>query len=225
MRILFVFLFFSTQLYAYTPGFESAPLNPDIEYEIYYLKPFPVAKKQKFSVIKCIYFKTLKKKSSQKHTKPLSCSPVSLVHFSLSALEAIAIDLEKWNPYYLGLNVAVFVGLIFGKIRNWIWRNPIGRVVGVLALTGEISDFVEQKKQSLVYVVISKIDQKQIELQEKNQYRIPKSLTESEEFLTGKKPLANSKKDNPLLPNKSWISLEGFDAQLIRELLKLLSNA
>lgn len=209
MYIIFIFVFFfSIPLYSYTPGFKTFPIKPYSNFITYYLQPVEREGEKNFLVIKCA--------REKKKAKPF-CEVFSSVYFSLSSLEAIAVDLEKWDSYYLGLDVGVFVGAFFQKIRSWVWRNPIGRVVGVLALTGEVSDFVVSRKQGVVYAVVSEIDQKQAELRELKKYALPKSLEKKESSL-------GLKNKEQLLPSKLWIPLKGFDLGLINQLLNLVGN-
>ncbi|MBE8162619.1 MAG: hypothetical protein HAW63_01350 [Bdellovibrionaceae bacterium] len=179
------------------PAIESTKQNPAIENT-----------KQNFLVVECI--------SASKKAKP-HCQVFSSTTFSLSQLEVLAVNLEKWDNYYLGLDVGVFVGLIFKKIRRWAWKNPVGRVVALLALIGEVNDFIIQGKQGVAYAVINKIDQKQIELKE---------LEQSPLSLVIKEPLQKAKTKNSerLLPNKRWVFLKGFTKPFIQRLLAILNN-
>lgn len=208
MRAFAVFIFiFSKSLYSYTPGFKTFPIKSYTSLTTYYLQPVKKNAEQNFLVVKCV--------STKKTLKPF-CKVFSSIYFSLSKLETLAINLEEWDTYYLGLDIAIFFGAFSHKIRTWIWRTPIGRIVGGLVLAVEINDFAVQRKQSVAYSVIYQIDQKQAEIKQ-----IQNLLPNFSEKI---KAVLDEEKRGALLPNKFWIPLKGFDENLVNKLLDLFDN-
>lgn len=193
----------------------------------YYLQPINIKNQQNFLVVKCLSKKAIKKipaKFKKNKTKPAVqlCEVFSPVYFSVSEIESAAVDLEKWDNYYLGLDIGVFVAAFIKKIRNWVWRNPVGRVVGALVLSLEISDFITQGKQGVLYATIYSIDKKQaekVELQNNTFYK-----SENAASPNAAKQNLNVLRSEQLIPNKSWVHLKGFDKNLINKLLIFFEN-
>lgn len=204
MGLFFLFFLLATKSYAYTPGFKTIPLKKHAVVTRYYLSPSLNNNQKSFTIVQC--------DGSDKKPKQF-CKPFSSHSFSMQDLEFVAKNLEKWDQYYLTLDISIFFGAIFKKVRSWVWYHPVGRVVGVLALSGELSDFVTQKKQATVYAAIAEIDQAQV------------GLDELVENLNPGDPLPKSNLlKYKLNSNKSWILLRGFDKFLVQDLLNMLGN-
>lgn len=209
MYFLILFLFLS-KAYSYTPGFQTLPIKKHISVISYYLKPIGKNNQKNFLVMEC----ASKHKDSQ-----AICKKFSSTSFTLTNLESLAAGLEEWDSYYLGLDIGVFVGFMFKKVRSWVWQNPVGRVVGVLALAGEISDFFVQKKQGIVYAVISTIDQTQIGLNDLEGGGVPQP-----KVLQRKLSKGTGLSRQVVSPKDFWIPLEGFNKDLIQGLLNIVGN-